>query len=62
MATPTKRTKADPDERTTLNVRGIKVFVARAIRAAAAGRGQTIAEYLETLMPEITRDLRTAAR
>jgi hypothetical protein len=45
-----------------MNVRGIKVSVVRAIRAAAMARGLTIAAYLETLMPEISRDLRAAAR
>ena len=64
MATRPKPTKpSKPEEtRTTMNVRGIKVSVVRAIRATAMARGLTIAEYLETLLPEITRDLRTAAR
>jgi hypothetical protein len=61
MTAPPKRTKPAPDEtRTTLNVRGIKVSVARAIRAAATTRGLTVGAYLETLMPEIMRDLRAA--
>ncbi len=63
MVTPAKRTKPKPEDvRTTLNVRGIKVSVARAIRAAAMTQGLTVGAYLETLMPEITRDLRASAR
>jgi hypothetical protein len=66
MTRPTAKrqtTKPGPDEpRTTMNVRGIKVSVVRAIRAAAMAHGLTIAAYLETLMPEIGRDLRSAAR
>lgn len=63
MVTPARRTKPKPDDaRTTLNVRGIKVSVARAIRAAAMTRGLTVGAYLETLMPEITRDLRAPTR
>jgi hypothetical protein len=66
MASPTTKrptTKPAPDEaRTTMNVRGIKVSVVRAIRVAAMARGLTIAAYLETLMPEISRDLRAATR
>ena len=66
MARLTKRrpTTPAPDEArtTTMNVRGIKVSVVRAIRAAAMARGLTIAAYLETLLPEINRDLRAAAR
>ncbi len=57
-----KPTKSKPEtDLTTLNVRGIKVSVARAIRAAATARGLTVGQYLETLMPKITRDLRASA-
>lgn len=46
----------------TLNIRGLKISVSRAIKAAAAAKGLTLGQYLETLMPHITKDLREAAR
>jgi len=64
MANPPRRpARREADEaRTTMNVRGIKVSVVRTIRAAATVRGLTIGEYLEALMPEISRDLNKTSR